>query len=138
MVDLHLEKALKDRSISFIHYYFSGDLDRATEVAESISELLGQAFLGSKPYKLTTKAHKLTESEFAGEIFYMLTHTVDWYFLVKKRIFAGWDKFPTCYPPVHTELAIWMEHIEKKWMNTIQDLKQLILPNKSLEKDRQD
>lgn len=135
MVDLYLQDTLKDRSISFIDYHFSNDLNKAKEITGAISEILQHVIIGSKSNELTTKAHKLRESEFVEEMVYMLAHTVDWYFNVKKRIFAGWDKYPTCYPPVHKELAIWLEHIEKKWVNIIQDLKQLILPNKAGESD---
>ncbi len=137
MVDIYLQDILRDRSISFINYYFSGDLNKTKEIVEVFSEILRQVFIGAKTNELTTKAHKLRDSAFLEEMVHMLGHTVDWYFIVNKRIFAGWDKYPTCYPTVHKELAIWLEHIEKKWMNIIQDLKQLILPNKSLEKGHQ-
>lgn len=39
---------------------------------------------------------------------------IDFYFNKKKRIFAGWDKYPVCFPPVHKELEQWILNAEKE------------------------
>lgn len=56
------------------------------------------------------------------DLFNTLRLLVKSYFVEKKRIFAGWEKYPNCYPPVHKEVQELLEDIEIRWSKIIDRL----------------
>ncbi len=52
--------------------------------------MLDMVFLGSKPYKMTRKDSKLTDSDLGEELFlYALENTVDWWSVKNEYLLGG-------------------------------------------------
>lgn len=126
MVDMYLRDELRKRAISFIKYHLRHNQKKLKEISGTVYQILDQTF-SSEPglERLSNKASDLGKNEIT-EMMYMLESTIDWYFTSKKRIFAGWDKYPVCHPPLHHDLANWLDIIEDKWRNRIANLKQFL------------
>lgn len=134
LVDNSLRGELKGRTISFVIYHLQKD--KLQIVEETIINTLENALNENiVKYDINNEVRVILSELFSSQVHNMLSmlhQTVESYFLIKKRIFAGWDKYPTCYPPIHNELVEWLENIENNWMirinNVIKSYKSLVEP----------
>lgn len=131
IVDNYLQKELHKRCASLLKSelkYIRRDDD---ETSSSILQVVDKSFATateSPSTELSEPMEWTTENTVLQDMMFMVESSVEGYFMNKKRIFAGWDKYPCCYPPAHNELAEWLVGIEKAWN------KRLIILKESLEK----
>lgn len=127
MVDMYLINLLQKKALSFLKYHIQNDGKMLAKISDAVSQVLDQGLIDTpKQEKLLASKYDLRKNEVVMEMMYMLEYTVKWYFTSKKRIFAGWDKYPVCSPPIHQDLATWLDSIDLKWQNRVTSLKKYL------------
>lgn len=127
MIDEHLSGELINKIGSFISYF---NLKKSS-IKNNHDSKLNQVLQYIK-ISVTAKnsdlefTHIEVDNEGLNEIVFMIESTIGYYFVNKKRIFAGWNKYPDCSPPIHTELEEWINKSEKKWMDKLAHIKKII------------
>jgi len=110
---------LRKRTSSMLSYKLNNVDLKNDETTHTILQYLDRAFnenpTNTKLSFENPEYHKIFNNEIVVDMLYMLHYRVEGYFISKKRIFAGWDKYPFCSPPIHHELAEWLEGIKKTW-----------------------